>query len=237
MKKTITYDLPDVRFGQVSTEGKTSTQDYDGIESLILWTDKENGSIERTFDPANMTEQPRPLHLNENTLAADSDENIIKISLLFGGIAPTKFFEVAVGPATQPNALIADPTDIRDVFSENDILDDYTAPLVFKNEDDRAASRSWDFIRGERNSRLESSDSKVSSDMPEALTAEWVNYREALRSMPEDWAGVPVEFIKFPISPAIDDTDNTLEEREEINIILIADRSAADVSDVAQLGL
>jgi hypothetical protein len=239
MKKLLTYNLPNVRFGSDFSEGKTSTQPYDGLESLILWTEKETGIIERTFDPADMTEQPRPLHLDENVLEADTMENTIKIALLFGGIEPTKFYEVSVGPADQPNALIPDPTDIRDVFSENDILADYTADLVFKGEEDRIATgaRSWDFIRDLRNTRLEESDSKVVSDMPADLKALWVTYREQLRNMPVDWANVPVEFIKFPVSPANDDVDNTFEALEEINMIMIPDRSTQDGTDLGQLGL
>jgi|LWDU01.1.fsa_nt_gi hypothetical protein len=239
MKKLLTYNLPNVRFGSDFSEGKTSTQPYDGLESLILWTEKETGIIERTFDPADMTEQPRPLHLDENVLEADTMENTIKIALLFGGIEPTKFYEVSVGPADQPNALIPDPTDIRDVFSENDILADYTADLVFKGEEDRIATgaRSWDFIRDLRNTRLEESDSKVVSDMPADLKALWVTYREQLRNMPVDWANVPVEFIKFPVSPANDDVDNTFEVLEEIDMIMIPDRSTQDVTDLGQLGL
>ena len=239
MKKLLTYNLPNVRFGSDFSEGKTSTQPYDGLESLILWTEKETGLIERTFDPADMTEQPRPLHLDENVLEADTMENTIKIALLFGGIEPTKFYEVSVGPADQPNALIPDPTDIRDVFSENDILADYTADLVFKGEEDRIATgaRSWDFIRDLRNTRLEESDSKVVSDMPADLKALWVTYREQLRNMPVDWANVPVEFIKFPVSPANDDVDNTFEALEEIDMIMIPDRSTQDETDLGQLGL
>jgi len=239
MKKLLTYNLPNVRFGSDFSEGKTSTQPYDGLESLILWTEKETGLIERTFDPADMTEQPRPLHLDENVLEADTMENTIKIALLFGGIEPTKFYEVSVGPADQPNALIPDPTDIRDVFSENDILADYTADLVFKDEEDRIATgaRSWDFIRDLRNTRLEESDSKVVSDMPADLKALWVTYREQLRNMPVDWANVPVEFIKFPVSPANDDVDNTFEALEEIDMIMIPDRSTQDETDLGQLGL
>lgn len=238
-KMTLEYDLPDVRFGTVSTLGKTSTQEYNGVESLVLWVNKSDGVIENSFDPENVSEQPLPLHLKQEVLLADTMENTIKIGLLFGGLEPTKFYEVSVGPSGQPNALVADPTDIRDVFSENDILEDYKKPLVFKTDLDRQehGSLTWDFIRGQRNTRLDNSDAKLAIDMPESLKEEWVTYRNELRNMPDDWAGVPIEFIKFPISPAKDDTDNTLEEREGINIILISERSAQDELDVAQLGL
>jgi hypothetical protein len=55
--------------------------------------------------------------------------------------------------------------------------------------------------------------------------------------MPVDWANVPVEFIKFPVSPANDDVDNTFEALEEINMIMIPDRSTQDGTDLGQLGL
>jgi hypothetical protein len=73
--------------------------------------------------------------------------------------------------------------------------------------------------------------------MPADLKALWVTYREQLRNMPVDWANVPVEFIKFPVSPANDDVDNTFEVLEEIDMIMIPDRSTQDVTDLGQLGL
>ena len=136
VQKVVTYDVPDEFEQAVPTKalGKTSTQSYDGPSTLILWIDKETKDIEQTWDKDDYTDQPVPLNLEVKELNADTDENTIKIALLFGGFAERKLYEVAVGPVEDDNAVIVDPSDPRMIFSENDIIDDYTKPLVFRTD-------------------------------------------------------------------------------------------------------
>ena len=109
IQKTVTYTLPDefemegIGRGKdpsspvTTLRGNTSTQDYDGPETLILWIVKDaseeqgsnpKGHIEQTWDKDDYTDRPVPAHLEVKELHADSDENMIKIGILFGVFDP-----------------------------------------------------------------------------------------------------------------------------------------------------
>ena len=237
VKKIVTYDLPDRFEGTERTMGKTSTESYDGPAELILWIDKESKEIEQTWDKDAYTDRPVPLNCEVKTIKADSDENIIKIGILFGGFdshgESAKLYEVRVGPAEDKNVVLPDMVHPQQVFSENGIVEDYTKPLVFR-VNDRIANRTDDFIRGERNAKLQDSDSRVSETMPEADKAEWETYRQKLRDIPQDWANVPNTLIMWPQAPDGEYPEVALNDPEH-PVIKVADRTAADADAMAQL--
>lgn len=235
VQKVVTYDLPDEFEQAVPTKalGKTSTQSYDGPETLILWIDKESQDIEQTWNKDDYTDQPVPLNIEVKELNADSDENTIKIGLLFGGFAERKLYEVAVGPVEDDNVIIADPSDPRAIYSENDIIDDYTKPLVFRSDYRRYGD---DFIRNERNARLKQSDSRIAEDMPDEVKAKWAAYRQKLRDIPADWAAVPNHYVRWPTDPDGEYDDKYARNEDPAHdIIMIADRGADDADAVGQL--
>jgi hypothetical protein len=227
--KMLTYNIPDELYSTANTLGKTSTQLYDGPEEIVLWVDTETGYVMETYHPDEEPDRPLPLNLRREILTADTDENCIKIGLLWGGLEKPKIYEVQVGPADQPNAVITDPSDVRMVFNQVDLPANYTAPLEFM---EYKRDRSWDFFKTVRNSLLAQSDGKIASDMPEAMKQEWIDYRQKLRDMPTDWAGVPEYLVRFPLSP-----DQTFDPNfsPEVNVIRIADRTEADNDALSQL--
>ena len=235
IQKTVTFNMPD-EFEQVppqTTMGKTSTQDYDGPETLILWIDKESKDIEQTWDKDDYTERPVPINCEVKELHADSDENIIKIGILFGGFAERKLYEVQVGPKDQGNTVIIDPSDPRMIFSENDIIDDYTKPLVFRTDFRRYDD---DFMRAERNNKLKHADPRTHSNMPAEMIAEWDAYRQTLRDWPADWAAVPNHLMVLPVAPDGEyDAPYPRNEDPENEVILISARTAADDDAIGQL--
>ena len=286
VQKTVTFDLPDefemdgIGAGSdpsspVTTAlGKTSTQDYDGPETLILWIVKEDafkedgktlsqgcpwdgsasriGTIEDSWDKDNYTDMPVPANCRVEELHADSDENMIKIGILHSGFDPEpKLYEVRVGPSADHNAIVRDPSNPQFIYSENDIVADYTKPLVFRGdsvllqkgeETNRYHVPDDSMIRGLRNSRLNASDGKVADDMPAALKKEWEDYRQKLRDIPQDWAAVPNKLIKYPTAPDgeypdLDIATPVLDENgtNPHPVIRIADRTAADNDAINQL--
>ena len=235
VQKVVTYDVPDEFEQAVPTKalGKTSTQSYDGPETLILWIDKETKDIEQTWDKDDYTDRPVPSNCEVAELNADTDENAIKIGILFGGFAERKLYEVAVGPVEDDNAVIVDPSDPRMIFSENDIIDDYTKPLVFRTDFRRQTD---EFIREERNAKLKQSDGRIADDMPESVKAEWMAYRQKLRDIPADWSAVPNHLIKWPTDPDGEyDEPYIRDEDPEHKVIRIAERTADDADAIAQL--
>jgi len=248
VQRTVTFDLPDEFEQEVPTtsRGNTSTMEYDGPEQLILWVDKESQDIEQTWDKDDYTERPVPLNCKVETIDADSDENCIKIGILFGGFPQRLLYEIRVGPADEMNRVIPDPSDPRSIFSENDILDDYQKPLVFRqgaNYDGVTGANPGDwrrrddaFIRNVRNSKLEVSDSKLASDMPAELIAAWETYRQKLRDLPETWAAVPNELISWPVAPDGEGDDPYVRNEDpEHEVILVGARTAADNDAIGQL--
>ena len=235
VQRTVTYNMPDEFEQEVPTTalGKTSTQEYNGPETLILWIDKESKDIEQTWDKDDYTEQPVPLNCEVHELHADSDENCIKIGLLFGGFAQRKLYEIQVGPAADKNRVIPDPSDPRCIFSENDIIDDYTQPLKFRTDYRRYDD---DFIRKERNAKLKESDGRIADDMPADLKAEWEAYRQKLRDIPADWSAVPNHLIMFPQAPDGEYDDKYVKNEDpEHEVTLISARTAADNDAIGQL--
>ena len=158
------------------------------------------------------------------------DRNCIDAPLLY---------EVAVGPADQPNAVMCDPTHIEQVFDQNSVVKGWNGSSWHKltyetgrcgddypsNEGSRD-NRDMDFIKSARNDDLLASDHKTSSDMPQEMLDAWANYRQQLRDVPADWAGVPADLILMPAAP--DCTEGGVGEclKHGIPYVKIADRNA-----------
>ena len=176
------------------------------------------GPYDRNDDPDDLEAKG---HLNRNTTDAPL------------------LYEVEVGPADQSNAVMADPTHVEEVYDQNSVVkgwngsswheltyetgrcgDDYPSNVGSRDNWD------MDFIRSARTDDLQASDHCTSSDMPQALADGWKKYRQQLRDLPEDWAGVPEDLIVFPTAP--DCCDNGVGECEMTGIayVKIADRNA-----------
>jgi hypothetical protein len=169
------------------------------------------------------------LNLKREILKADTDINCCKIGLIYGGLEKPKIYEVSVGPVDQPNATVVDPSDVRIVYDKQSVTDDYTAPLKFF---EYKRDRSDEWLRSMRNSKLAASDGKIAPDMPESLKQQWLDYRQKLRDLPDDWLEVPNYLVRFPRSP--EDGPN-MEFAENIGVIMIADRDASDADALQNL--
>ena len=236
--KEVTYKIPNERFGMDDSEGKTSKMTYTGPSRLVLYMDKETHKVVDSWHPDEVPEQPLPLHLYTLELNSDTSENILRMMLLWGGIPITKLYEVAVGPDTEPNARLVDPTDVREVYRIP--VDDWDGekwlPLQyinhFKNYTDNRAddgfdSWTWDLVRAKRNHALGESDNSVNEDMPADLKDKWLDYRKKLRDLPADWADVPVDLIREPRAPDDDSPDMMLDDPDK-PYIKKADRTEED---------
>ena len=238
IKKEVTYKIPNERFGMDDSEGKTSKMTYTGPTELVLYMDKETHKVVTSWHPDEVPEQPLPLNLYRMMLNSDTSENILRMMLLWGGIPITKLYEVDVGPSTEANGRLVDPTDVREVYRIP--VDDWDGekwlPLQyvnhFKNYTDNRAdegfdSWTWDLVRQKRNKSLEVSDNSINTDMPADLNQKWLDYRKKLRDLPADWADVPLDLIREPKAPN-DDTPDALFEDADQPYIKIADRTDED---------
>lgn len=229
MSKTLSYNLPDHLFSDQRTQNKTGTQTYYGPSELILHL-REDGSIFESFAPGEEHNRPLALDLHREVFTPVTDEDFVKVSLIYGGLSEPKVYEVDIGPEGYPNTTIKDPSDIREVFDEMEVMRDYTQPLKFRT---MMRDRSDEFIRRRRNTLLEQSDGKISLDMPETLKQAWLDYRQKLRDLPLEMAAVPNYLIRFPMSPA--ETLDPYFENPGVTVIRIADRTPEDLVRLQQL--
>jgi hypothetical protein len=228
--KVLTYTLPDKLYSTEATLGKTSTQEYNGPNALVLYVHKESGSIFETWWPEDEPyERPRDDSIERVVFYPETDEDYIKIAIIHGGLGELKIYEVAVGPDDQENSTLRDPSDLRMVYDEGGVEKDYTAPLGFKLPD---RERDDNFIRTLRNNFLIESDRKVAPDMPEAVKQQWLDYRQKLRDLPKDWADCPNWLIRFPTAP--DEIDVEFDD-PNVYVIKISDRSDDDADAIRQL--
>ena len=229
--RILTYPIPDELYSATRTMGKTSTQTYIGPDSLFLYLN-EDGRIINSFAPDDLP-PPESVAVDETVVefVPETDEDYIKIMILYSHWLP-KEYECAVGPDDDPNIIVSDPTDVIMVFDEVSIVEDYTAPLEFlvytrhKVRDD-----AW--LRSVRDGMLLESDGRLSSDMPAALRTQWETYRQKLRDIPETYADVPNWLIRFPLSPD-EQIDRDFND-DDVDIIMIADRTAEDQAAIDQL--
>jgi hypothetical protein len=230
IQKTITYSLPDEMFGITSNENKTSTAEFNGPSTMVVWIDKETGSIDQTFDKDDYTDAPVPLNCRVLEInAEDSDEDTIKIALLLGGLEKPKMYEIQVGPSVDRNVVVKDPSDVRMVFDEMALVADVESDIKIKT---MPKTRDDAFIRDVRDGILTGTDGTVSEDMPESLKAEWIAYRQKLRDIPSDWSAVPNHLIRFPEAP--DDKGDIEFDDDENDIIMVTDRTSADNDAIGQ---
>ena len=231
MSKILSFNLPDYLFSEETTENKTGTQTYNGPEELILHL-REDGSIFESFAPGEEHDRPLALDLTRVVFVPETDQDFIKVALIYGGILPETpiVYEVDIGPEHYPNTTIKNPSDIREVFDEMEVMRDYTQPLKFKTMN---RDRSDEFIRKARNSFLMLSDGKISEDMPAPLKQAWLDYRQKLRDLPLEMAEVPNYLIRFPMSP--NDNYDPYFENPGVPVVRIADRTPEDIENLKQL--
>lgn len=233
MTRILTYPMPDELYLPTRTLGKTSTQEYIGPDSLYLYLN-DDGRIINSFAPDEVPPaESRGLDETLVHFVPETDEDYIKIMILYSHWIP-KEYEVSVGPADDPNIVVTDPTDIIMIFDEVQIVEDYTAPLQFRDYE-RYKDRSDDFIRSVRDGMLLESDGRVAPDMPEDVKEAWLTYRQKLRDFPVTYAAVPNWLVRFPLSPDQQAVGDVEFGDENINIIMIADRTDEDQAAIDQL--
>jgi len=233
MSRIITYNIPDARYSTENTLGKTSTVEFFGPDILVVWV-INNEHVTRIVDSFPKDEVPdRPTPLNYTPVEIDtreSDENAVRVALIYGGIAEQRQLEVVIPSDALPNKIIADPTDIREVYSRPKALEDCIdletgewAPLAFRTGN--TTERTDESIKNIRNGLLWPSDSKIADDMPAGLKQEWATFRQTLRDLPVIAADIPNELIQMPLAP---DEDDGFSNNDDVTVISPDQRTEDD---------
>lgn len=219
IKRTVTYAIPNEWHGTDISEGKTSTQEYNGPAELVIYFDNESHRIMEVQDADNRTETPVPADMYEGSLnCGGSDEDCIRCIMVGPwSVTNQKLYEVSVGPADQRNRVIRDPHHAYSVFDQNSVVEGWSGSkwgaLTYDtgvSGDDFGQTAdfnpgrvnfSFDDVRDMRNDQLAASDNATSEDMVASVKDPIIKWRQELRDMPADWAGVPPELVVMPAEP------------------------------------
>ena len=209
MAKTITYKIPNERYGTDDSEGKTASVEYNGPDTLVCWVinNEPKTRVVDSFAKEDVPDRPTPQNYTAVEIdATASDENAVRVALIYGGIPVQMQLEVDNGVAEIPNKHIADPTDIREVYSKPKAIEDCIdldtmewTPLAYRTGN--IPDRTDENLRHIRDGLLDTSDGKMVSDMPDALAAEWTTYRQTLRDLPALTAAIDNTFVTYPTAP------------------------------------
>lgn len=207
--KTVLFPVPTEYEGDDQDDDEVGIATYHGpryIRTRWMRNDPDpqpwSHGIWDTEDPSGFI--PCPPECVEVIL--DAEQYPIHAIMLWGAEYPGERFEVSVGPEEDPNADIMDPLSITEAIEPRSCGYDVTTNQ-WKTPQFRQYNPGrydWDIVRETRNDMLEASDAALGApDLPESITAAWQNYRQKLRDLPQDWAGVGTStyLIQWPIDP------------------------------------
>lgn len=221
LNKTFTYAIPDEWRSKSFAAGKTGTWTYRGPRYLTFEIDKDTGR-ETGWCLTTERELQRPVPLNCVRVEVDctKDENALlcEIANDVGDPAAVEFRTNRVWEVLHQPPEGYTPTYYTKEFEPRDIYDEMNITYNFDTKEFHLPVKgweiegridvTWDDIKTLRNRMLTSSDGKVSDDMPEALKAKWMKYRQLLRDLPtalaefEPWVVAKM----FPVDP---DSENS----------------------------
>jgi len=224
INKTFLFPVPSVWKGQDQDDAQVGVDTYVGPQylSVIMKKDANGDRTSEIFDvyDTNGPEFPTP-PIDTYVVNLDADKYPIHAAAMYGGVSAPSRIEVVCGPSSEPNPKIEDPHHFHEVYDMRSFYYDpalnsgaggWSTPKFSNQQPDNDTldddSFGWDWVRAERTRRLNSSDTRIAEDMPDAVKQRWKDYRTKLRNLPQDWVGVgsATHLIVWPMDP--DDQDN-----------------------------
>ena len=215
VSKTFIFPVPTSWQGAEQDDANAGVATYNGPKNLKLWLELDDSNnktdiIVDCVDPAR-ADYPSTLPANIYAVDLDADEHPEQAAALYGGIAGPLHIEVQAGPSSDPNPYIEDPAHFSEVYDMNSFGWDpslnsgaggWKTPRfsVWKSDE---TIYGWEWVRETRNKMLTASDNRIPEDASESFKAEWKAYRQKLRDIPQDWAGVgtATHLVVWPRDP------------------------------------
>ena len=215
VSKTFIFPVPTSWQGAEQDDANAGVATYNGPKNLKLWLELDDSNnktdiIVDCVDPAR-ADYPSTLPANIYAVDLDADEHPEQAAALYGGIAGPLHIEVQAGPSSDPNPYIEDPAHFSEVYDMNSFGWDpslnsgaggWKTPRFSEWQPDETIY-GWEWVRDTRNKMLTASDNRIPEDASEAFKAEWKAYRQKLRDLPQDWAGVgtATHLVVWPRDP------------------------------------
>ncbi len=204
IKKTCTYDMPDDYLYQTNNLGLTGTYEYEGPDKLWIFVKEEDG---KPFNGQVFTENddgdlvPTPPGLIK--VFVDANQETVLASMIWRhkdySYLPTQTENLPNGHTyTRP---AVQPPDHTYEFMEcvYNVNTGWAKPFPWKQP-----HMDWEGITKARNALLAASDKVLATNLlSDEKKAEWETYRQKLRDLPADFAGVDPWKIPFPDEPGV----------------------------------
>lgn len=218
--KTFTYKVPDEWRGNTFNLGKTRTFTYKGPRFLTFEIDKTTGKESGwcLYRPEEL-ERPCALDCIRVTIdALESDEMALLAEIANDQGDPDQVafrtnrewvikFQAPPGYTSiwEPKD---DEVEPRDIYDEFDITYDFETgefnlPVKDLEAEGWRTDITWDDVRAVRNKMLEDTDGRISTDMPQSIQQQWIDYRNLLRDLPDALSQFPAHVAAhmFPRTP------------------------------------
>lgn len=222
IEKTVLFPVPTELYGQEVDEYEVGIATYHGPRYLrTRWQrPDENGVVQiegshgvwDVEDPSGF--MPCPADCVEVIL--DAEENPLQAIMLWGQAYPGDRMEVVCGPEDIGNPDIENPHSIMQALdprsAKYDTVNGCWCPMEFTHDapndfdPENGTSFSWKTARATRDQLLSMSDAKVAApDVPDSVKQPWIDYRQRLRDLPVEWAGVGTAtyLIVWPMEPDV----------------------------------
>lgn len=213
--KTIIFPTPTEWIGQEQSTTTVGIATYEGPEQIVTdWRKGENPPIADRIMAFGSKDAECPVAVDCVRVTLDAVKYPLHALNFWGQKYRGTRIVVDVGPADVDNPDIADPHDFQEVFDQQSFYWDEAAndwsTGSFKVDGDLTGISTegvhfgWDWVRAARDKMLDNTDGRVAAnDTPDSVKAPWLQYRQTLRDIPTDWAGVgtATHLIVWPKDP------------------------------------
>jgi len=185
--QTFQYDVPDDYLSQVRTLGKTGTWTYNGYDKIWVFFKKSDNKYGGRFLTEGEDGATYPTPLDMYKIEIDCATNPL-LCTLFGADEVKDYdlldqYTETLPDGTTYTRVHTPPPD--HTYELNDITYNpetgwFDEPLPWKKP-----HMDWEKLRNWRLSKLEESDNRVVDDMPADIKAQWEEYRQKLRDLPQ----------------------------------------------------
>lgn len=206
--KNFSFNIADKLYATTTALGRTASATYSGPDRVWVFIDENTKLYQTYYAPLTSLEDgdsvPNPVGTIKVEVVADVDP--VVISMLKEDCVT--YNDVSVVEDTLPDGSI-DRYNAVATLSQTYSIDNLaynTETNTWNLGDFITATMTWEDVIKVRNNKLTSSDGKISIDMPDSVKQPWLDYRQALRDLPNTYGyGTDNEIeawkVNFPEQP------------------------------------
>jgi hypothetical protein len=201
--KTFTYDIPDDYLHQTTAKSLTGSFTYEGPDKLWIFINKETNKMQGSLVYTEK-EDGADIPVSDDTYKVCIDANVNPeiASLIWNAIDYSTLPTIAedlpdgtkyIRPASPPPDHTYELTECE----YDPVAGAWVKPLPWKQP-----HMSWDELKTARTMLLSQTDKTLATLLlTDEQRAAWDTYRQALRDLPELFAGIDPWKVPFPVEP------------------------------------